>query len=238
MMIRAFAASFAGLCDILLISFGALGVWLSADGNQLPSRWDPFHPLVLSDAKTPVQSWKIAHARADYDACQAALSGAGARLVARADDRESDHCTRVETVGMTRLASISLKPVDTKCSLALSLAIWEARTLQPAAEKHFGEPISEITHFGSYNCRKVAGSTWWSQHATANALDISGFKLKSGREISVRRDWTGEKPDAAAFLRDAHKGACDSFRAALGPDYNAAHHDHFHADLGLWRSCR
>lgn len=24
----------------------------------------------------------------------------------------------------------------------------------------------------------------------------------------------------------------------LGPDYNAAHHDHFHLDMGLWQVCR
>ncbi|WP_208534621.1 extensin family protein, partial [Pseudomonas aeruginosa] len=24
----------------------------------------------------------------------------------------------------------------------------------------------------------------------------------------------------------------------LGPDYNAAHRDHFHLDMGLWKVCR
>lgn len=238
MLIRALATSFAGLCDILLISLGGLLLWLSADGNSLPSRWDPFQPLVLSDEMTPVQRWKIARAQSDYESCQAALAGAGARLVARPDIRESDNCSKTETVGMTRLASISLKPVDTKCALALSLALWEARTLQPAAEQHFGEPITEITHFGSYNCRKISGSGWWSQHATANAIDVAGFRLKSGRKISVKGDWSGDRADAAAFLRDAHKGACENFRVVLGPDFNAAHHDHFHVDLGFWRSCK
>lgn len=238
MIIRACATLFAGLSDCLMLSAGMLALWLSVDGNTLPSRWDPFQPLALSDPMTPVQRWKIAHARRDFAACQAALAGAGAKLVVRDDMRESAQCSKIETVGMTRLAAISMKPVDTKCALALSMALWEARSLQPAAEAHFGEPVAEVLHFGSYNCRRIAGSSWWSQHATANAIDVSGFRLRSGREISVKRDWSGDDAEAAAFLRAAHAGACDAFRAVLGPDYNAAHHDHFHVDLGLWRSCR
>lgn len=238
MILRVLAALFARISDSLTLALGLLAAWLSVEGQALPSRWDPFQPLALSDPATPVQRWKIARALGDFDACQAALAGAGAKLVARDDMRESDHCAKTETVGMTRLASIAMKPVDTKCALALSMALWEARDLQPAADAHFGEPVAEILHFGSYNCRKIAGSSWWSQHATANAIDVSGFRLKSGREISVRRDWAGDDPAAAAFLSAAHAGACAVFRAALGPEYNAAHHDHFHLDLGFWRSCR
>ncbi|MBF3247311.1 extensin, partial [Pseudomonas aeruginosa] len=50
-------------------------------------------------------------------------------------------------------------------------------------------------------------------------------------------DWAGESADGR-FLRRVRDGACASFNAVLGPDYNAAHRDHFHLDMGLWKVCR
>ncbi len=76
-----------------------------------------------------------------------------------------------------------------------------------------------------------------SQHATANALDISGFDLADGQKIRLRSDWDGSEAEQA-FLRAARDSACDWFRMVLSPDYNAAHHDHFHVDQGLWMGCR
>ncbi|MNV88609.1 hypothetical protein D3C71_1828280 [compost metagenome] len=51
------------------------------------------------------------------------------------------------------------------------------------------------------------------------------------------RDWPGEG-EAARFLRLVHEGACASFNVTLGPEYNAAHRDHWHVDMGLLRMCR
>ena len=45
---------------------------------------------------------------------------------------------------------------------------------------------------------------------------------------NVRRD----------ILRQVHGGACHGFMAVLGPDYNAAHRNHFHLDRGPYRVCR
>ena len=61
--------------------------------------------------------------------------------------------------------------------------------------------------------------------------------LDGGRTVSVLRDWDdgGEK---GAFLRDLRAGACRVFSAVLSPDYNAAHANHFHFDLGRWSVCR
>jgi hypothetical protein len=86
-----------------------------------------------------------------------------------------------------------------------------------------------------------------SEHAKANAIDVSGFVLADGRVISVRSGWRTEDSDAsgdedaeaeAAFLRDVHGGACGLFRGVIGPDGDAAHADHFHFDMGRWRFCR
>ena len=69
----------------------------------------------------------------------------------------------------------------------------------------------------------------FSEHATADALDVADFTLADGRSISVLRDWKGEGEDAQ-FLRAVRDGACDLFATVLSPDYNAAHRDHFHLD--------
>ena len=81
------------------------------------------------------------------------------------------------------------------------------------------------------------GLTGLSAAASANALDIAGFRLADGQRIDLVRDWQGEGAKAR-FLREVHTGACDSFNTVLGPDYNAAHRNHFHLDMGFWQICR
>ena len=91
--------------------------------------------------------------------------------------------------------------------------------------------VVAIDHFGSYNCRHIYGRDAgnWSEHATADAVDIAGFRLADGTRISVARDWKGDGPKAA-FLREVRDGACRLFATTLSPDYNAAHRDHLHLD--------
>jgi hypothetical protein len=40
------------------------------------------------------------------------------------------------------------------------------------------------------------------------------------------------------FLRVVHDSACKRFGTVLGPDYNAAHHNHFHLEAGDSSYCR
>lgn len=84
-----------------------------------------------------------------------------------------------------------------------------------------------------YNREKAARS----QHATANALDIAGFRLADGRTVNVLRDWPQDNTDAR-FLRQVRDDACEVFNVVLSPDYNAAHRNHFHLDAGPWWVCR
>ena len=76
-----------------------------------------------------------------------------------------------------------------------------------------------------------------SEHATANAVDISGFVLADGRRIVVDSGWNGTD-DERRFLRSVRAAACKRFRTVLSPDFNAAHQDHFHFDLGRGPFCR
>ena len=93
-----------------------------------------------------------------------------------------------------------------------------------------GRVTARIETFGSYSCRDVAGSGRRSAHATAAAIDVSGFVLADGRRISVEEDWNGGDAQERAFLRTVHRSACKRFDTVLGPDYNSAHENHLHVE--------
>ncbi len=136
--------------------------------------------------------------------------------------------------------SITLAPGEAtlQCPLALGQYIW-MREVEASAKRHLGSGLNKIHHAGSYSCRRQRGngSGAWSEHAFANALDVTGFTLEDGRVISVKTDWKGDK-DRQKFLRDVRDQGCKIFRVTLSPDFNAAHHDHFHFDMGPSSSCR
>ena len=125
-----------------------------------------------------------------------------------------------------------------QCPLAVGVYLWQ-REVNDLAQKHFDQPLSKIHHYGTYSCRRQRGNSSgeWSEHAFANAWDVAAFELRDGSLISVLKDWNGAR-QKKKFLRDARSAACDIFRVTLSPDYNAAHADHFHLDMGPSSSCR
>lgn len=128
-----------------------------------------------------------------------------------------------------------------KCDVALALGKWVKDSLQPAAKQAFGVRVARIESMGGYACRNVIGRPQAagkrSEHATGNALDIGSFVLANGRRVTVKGGWLGT-PDERRFLRDVRAGGCKAFQTVLSPDYNAAHHDHLHFDLGRGPYCR
>ncbi|SFS00961.1 extensin family protein [Sphingomonas jatrophae] len=182
----------------------------------------------------------------DFRGCRAALERAGVRYTALAPVR-AGHCGYADGVRLSGgAATVKLAPASlgTSCAVAASLARWTWDAVQPAAVRHFGTTVVSIETFGSYSCRRLYGRRegGWSEHSTADAIDIAGFRLADGRRITVAGDWRGE--DAAArFLHDVRDGACRLFATTLSPDYNAAHRDHLHLDQAArgtagWRACR
>jgi hypothetical protein len=122
------------------------------------------------------------------------------------------------------------------CPMIAALNNWVKDMVQPEAQARFNERVVEIESFGTYSCRGINGEAGarLSEHAFGNAIDVSGFRLADGREISVMRDWPGgDGPQAQAFLHDVHAGACSYFTTVLGPGYNFLHYNHFHLDLAM-----
>ena len=67
------------------------------------------------------------------------------------------------------------------CCSRCEAALATAKTGAIAAEMG----AVEIVHYGTYNCRPIAGTSTLSQHAFANAIDLYGFTLDSGPFYTV-----------------------------------------------------
>lgn len=214
-------------------------VWaaLALPLGLVTDHWNPLRPLVLDAPVTPVTKMKLWTLEAAQ--CQALLAEAGNPTLS--DRRDSAECHVTDAVRAQRMSVARLKPMNTKCSMAVRLFLWERNSLQVAARRHLGTSVDQIAHYSSYSCRRMRTSRGtsgrMSEHATANAIDISGFSLADGRFVDLRAAWDGDGPDAM-FLREARDGLCKWFRAVLSPDYNTLHADHFHVDQGRWPVCR
>jgi hypothetical protein len=207
-------------------------------------------PWTELDLARPVGAFtgrKLAALGGEGAECRALLRRAGIRFVAL-PPRSGGQCGYEDAVRFSRGGAVDLdyRPsnLGTSCPVAAALALWEWHVVQPAALRRFGTRVAVVEHFGSYSCRRLYGRSEgaWSEHASANAVDIAGFRLADGRRISVVRDWQGDGA-RALFLRDVRDGACRLFATTLSPDYNAAHRDHFHLDQAErgamgWRACR
>ncbi len=179
--------------------------------------------------------------------CRALLVDAGTADISAPQKRSSVDCGYADGIRLARggrTSAFAPAGLITSCPVAAALVLFERDVLQPAARRHFGSRVTTIDHAGSYSCRRLYGRSEgaFSEHATADALDIVGFRLADGTRISVVRDWrtNGAK---AQFLRDIRDGACGLFATILSPDYNAAHADHLHVDQAKrgkvgWSLCR
>lgn len=195
------------------------------------------------DRQTVKRSTATISQRPEALQCRAQLGAKRAGFTPLPDQYYGGGCSTINTV---RLASLqgdnsslglaNLGPVT--CPLADSFAGWARFGVDRAARQILGSPLVRIETMGSYNCRTVAGSRRLSAHATADAIDISGFVLADGRRITVAGGWSGASAQEREFLRVIHASACKRFGTVLGPNYNAAHRDHLHVEPGGGSFCR
>lgn len=210
-------------------------------------RGTTYRPLDLGERPGWATGRELVGLRGDFPRCRALLERAGVRFEALPTRRDGPSCGYDDAVrfgaGGSRAVAFEPANLGTSCAVAAALAMWEWDVVQPAALRQFGRPVVRIEHFGSYNCRRIAGrdAQFWSEHATADAVDIAAFILDDGRRISIVNDWRGDDAESR-FLRTVRTGACPLFATVLSPDYNEAHRDHFHLDQAkrAWgrRACR
>jgi hypothetical protein len=187
-----------------------------------------------SKARTPV-----AAASGETRQCLGALDRLGVRYTPVPDQNLGNGCSVNGSIQLLGVGIPITNVTAIRCPLASALALWTRETLQPAARDQLGSRVVKIESMGAYSCRNIIGGrgTGRSEHATANAVDIGAFILADGRRVSIRQGWNGSD-DEQAFLRAIRREACTRFQTVLSPDYNAAHFDHLHFDLGGKPFCR
>nr|WP_034102478.1 extensin family protein [Pseudomonas lurida] len=222
---------------LMLAAVFAVGVW--RDWVPLPADWNPWAPLDVRASPNLLTRYKLGRLQADPALCDQVLETSGLRVSHQADTPADATCPLRNTLRVQGAAVGLSSSFLASCPLAVAFALFERYSLQPAAQAVFGQAVTRVDHLGSFACRNIYNRAEGrlSQHASANALDIAGFRLADGRSISVLKDWPGEG-DKARFLRQVRDSACDDFNVVLSPDYNAAHRNHFHLDMGRWWVCR
>lgn len=242
---RALRRTIAIVVGLLLAATLLFALWATMRGRPQDLPWTPLdlgRPVGLFTGR------KITALTEDFPVCRAALDRAGVRYTAlptRAGEGQCGYADGVRlTAGGPRRIGFAPAGLGVACPVAAALAVWEWEVVQPAARRHFASSVATIDHFGSYSCRRIYGRDAgnWSEHSTADAVDVAGFRLADGKRITVVGDWSGDTPESR-FLHEVRNGACDLFATTLSPDYNAAHRDHLHLDQAArgamgWRACR
>ncbi|WP_210191847.1 extensin-like domain-containing protein [Rhodomicrobium vannielii] len=218
----------------------AAGVGLWSGYLPVPPQYNPFAPIDLTAPPNLLARFKLYRLKHDRALCLQALARTDAEF-RPLEDQPGGQCPLVNIVRLSRAGAGFSRSFTASCPLAAAWEIFRHNTLQQAARAHFGQPVARVDHVGTYACRNVYNRPHArrSEHARANAIDVTGFVLADGTLISVQRDWNSKgQPAKAAFLRDIHQGACRAFNVVLGPDHNAAHANHFHFDMGSYWTCR
>jgi len=204
---------------------------------------DGYNPTIvhrLDDPVSFVSRAKLVLLQENPQICLAELSRANITFEKRKDFAKDENCGIKQRILLQDLKAVKIRPTETQCHIAFRLALWAEQVVRPAAKAYFNQPLEEIILSGSYNCRKVnAGrkyETRFSTHASANAIDVSGFRLENGREIWLTEHWDGFSVERG-FLRAIRDGGCLLFNQTLSPDYNVQHEDHFHFDAGTTPGC-
>lgn len=214
----------------------AVSLWLLH--RYLPYQHNPFRPADLSRPIGLATYGQLTDLKYDREQCLGALDEAGVEYVDLPADDADARCPLDHSLTMKRsLTPYSAAPLRMTCHQLATLHMWERHVARPQAEKIFGSPLRQIETYGSFSCRNIAGTSQRSQHSYGNAIDIAGFVLEDGRRISVKEHWRA-RDNYGKYLKRVHKGGCKLFSVTLGPDYNAAHADHFHLDMGRTETCQ
>ena len=149
-------------------------------------------------------------------------------------------CLVEGAVVVDRLAGLSIRPARPvlRCEVAEQLDGWLREAVVPTGADLLDSEIASLGHIGTFNCRTIANSSILSQHSFANAIDIAWVDLADGRRLRLVDGWGHSDPGISEFWQKIHQLSCNYFDVSLGPNYNAAHRDHFHFDMGPFRTCR
>ncbi len=213
----------------------AAGVFVAINFEEL---LDHYAPLDLREPPGWLTNAQLYYLRANPEKCIAVLTRSEVAYERQQYPFNDRGCGFDDGV-MLRRQSVSYNGgVLLRCPAAASLVLWERHVLQQEAERVMKKKVRAVQNFGTFSCRNVNHQKQGrlSQHATANAIDISSFTFEDGSTANILKDW--DQGERGKFLRAVRDGACRFFGGVLSPDYNAAHANHFHFDMGWWKICR
>ncbi|GGK18525.1 extensin-like domain-containing protein [Salinarimonas ramus] len=170
--------------------------------------------------------------RAAYEACLGDLAALDVAFEERPAIDGDGRCGTALPLRVSALDGIALQPaVTVQCDVALALAHWSEQALLPAAREHLDAEPQTLYTAGAYVCRgrNRQPNARLSEHAFANAVDITGMDFAEGEAFAVEPRGGVESPQAR-FQREIRRGACAHFRTVLGPGSDAYHDDHLHFD--------
>lgn len=223
----------------LIISAAAVSVGCSQLAELGPVR----RPLSYDEPIRADTRARLLHSTQDPLGCRVWLTLAGVGFTAVQDRSEGEFCqvsgavTLSDDLGDATVRLSPRRPMMT-CRLAAGMAVWRRQSVEPAAREILGAGVRQIDHLGVYACRRIYNQSEGrpSAHSRAEAIDVSGFRLTDGRQISVRKHWRMDTAEGR-FLRRIRDDACRVFGVTLSPDYNAAHSDHLHLEFGFNGIC-
>jgi hypothetical protein len=226
---------------VILLALVLGGIALVFRFGLVPAALNPLPALDLGQSSPWLVDWRLSAIKYNPELCRRVLVAPHIDAQPIADNPLRDGCGWTNGVRMSQAGGVRAGFDKLTCEAAAALALWLKYDLQDVGMEIFGQRVTSVQSFGTFSCRNIIGNPLWkgrrSEHATANAVDIGGFTLADGRHISVKSQWKGEGAEAR-FLRAAHARACRYFHVVLGPDFNEAHHDHFHMDRGPFMRCK
>ena len=222
-----------------MVIVATAGFWLY---ERLPAQYNPFAPLSIDDPPTLVTRYKLRALANHPQACLALLEQAKSRgqLNFRRVSDTTGNCPLTDAVRVQDFGSVTLSSSFlASCPLAVSSTMFVHQRAAPLAQTEFGSKLTRINHLGSFACRNIYNreGARLSEHATADALDISGFGFANKQQISVLKGWRANGK-GREYLHAVFENGCPFFGNSLGPEYNAAHADHFHLGMRGHGLCR
>jgi len=192
----------------------------------------PPRPTDLTEPAAPVAVPPKPEVVAEESACQERLVKLGVRFEPL-PAIVNGQCNAAHPLRVSHLPEgLEVSPPATLvCAVAEALSRWIKEVVTVEAGRHLEAQPSRIAIGTSYECRNQNRQTTGklSEHAFANAVDISGFEFKGRKAVQIG-DHPAESPEAL-FQAAVRTQACAYFTTVLGPGSDAAHATHLHLDL-------
>lgn len=225
------------LLTVLLAALTVAAFWFGV----MPNALSPFPTISMEKRHQWFIDPRLAVLRNDRALCKRVLRGPHLTVKPAKPRPLRDGCGWRNAFRISKVGGASLSAKQLTCEATAALNLWILDAVQPAAQEYFNARVTSVKNYGTYDCRNIIGNPMWrdmrSQHATANAIDISGFRLSDGTDINLVRHWNDRGPKGR-FLRQIHRKSCRYFRVSLGPNFNPSHRDHFHFDRGPFWTCK